>query len=591
MLPRPTLLAAAFVAASLAAPSVSTAQLAPAARQMAPQVEAADARRQRRDSVRVLRTARSAQAGFERVRFQHLPWTFGGGAPERCDEIVGRFCFWFGDSHDDWTPPPEDPAVTAARRSLVERLRDAARRQPDDEWVVGQLVRYQVEAGRPDEALADARACQASTGWCHALAGYALHAQGDFTAAEAQFDTALAGMPPRLRHEWTDLSILLSTADRGRYRRMGAAQKDSVERAFWALADPLLTTPGNEARTEHLSRWVMARLQERARSAEGLTWGDDLGEFLLRYGAPQGWERVRPRAGVVDRPEVVSHYASHAWAFLPALRDLSDPLALKPDSWDPENDRPRVTYPVAAARSFKKLDPQVAVFRRGGRALVVASYDLDRDSIPSGATVAAALELTAPQSDATVSRMAGAGAVGSLSAEVDPRPVLLSLEAVSDSAHRAGRARFGLRLAPAPAGVSLSDVMLLSRADSLPATLEDAQGAARGSARVHAGERLGLFWEVYGLAARPDTLSVAVSITPVGRPGLARRAAERLGLAAPTAPVRVGWREQANGQNVLARSLAVALPDLRPGDYVLQVAVTPTGGAPVTTSRTLHVVR
>jgi hypothetical protein len=591
MLPRLTVPAAALVAASLVSSTPAHTQLAPSARQAEPGAQAVDARQQRRDSARVLRTARSAQAEFERVRFQHLPWTYGGGAPDRCDEIVGRFCFWFGDKHDDWTPPPEDHAVTAARTSLVDRLRDAARRQPGDEWVVGQLVRYQVEAGRPADALADARACQASAGWCHALAGYALHAAGDFPGAEAQFDTALALVPARLRHAWTDLSILLSPQDRGRYRHMRAAQKDSVERAFWSLADPMLTTPGNEARTEHLSRWVMARLQERARNPEGLTWGDDLGEFLLRYGAPEGWERVRPGPGAADRPEVVSHYGSHAWAFLPALKDLADPLSLKPDSWDPDPDRPRVQYPVAGARSFKRLDPQVAVFRRGGRVVVVASYDLDRDSLPAGASVAAALELTPAAGDASVTRALGLGAVGSLSAEVDARPVLLSLEARSDSAHRAGRARFGVALAPEPAGVHLSDVLLLARADSLPSTLEDAQAAARGSARVRAGERLGLFWEVYGLAARPDTLNVSVSITPVSRPGLARRAAERLGLAAPASPVRVGWREQANGQNVLARSLAVALPAVRPGDYLLQVTVRPAGGEPVTATRTLHVER
>jgi hypothetical protein len=199
--------------------------------------------------------------------------------------------------------------------------------------------------------------------------------------------------------------------------------------------------------------------------------------------------------------------------------------------------------------------------------------------------------LTAPLGVGAVSRVAGLAPVGSLSGEVEPRPVLLTLEAVSDSAHRAGRARFGLRLVPEPAGVHLSDILLLARTDSLPATLEDARGAARGSARVKPGEKLGLFWEVYGLPAQPDTLSVAVSITPVARPGIARRAAERLGLATPAAPVRVGWREQAAGQNVLARSLAVALPAVRPGDYVLQVTVTPTGRPPVTASRTLHVVR
>ncbi|MDB4950898.1 MAG: hypothetical protein JWM27_3547 [Gemmatimonadetes bacterium] len=543
--------------------------------------------------MRTLRGARSAQASFERARFEHMPWSNdSGGSPGYCDEIVGRFCFWFGDKHDDWVAPPEHAAVTTARQALLERLGAAAARQPGDEWVVGQLVRYQVEGGRAADALAAARACRAQAWWCRALAGYALHAAGDFAGAEAAFDSALAVMQPRARHEWTDLSILLSPGDRGRYRHMRGPQKDSVERAFWSLADPLLATPGNEARTEHLSRWVMARLQERARSPDGMIWADDLGEFLIRYGQPQGWERIRPRTIGAERAQVVSHYASHAWAFLPSLKEVADPLSLKPNDMDPDPDRPRVQYPLVGARSFTRLDPQVALFRRGGRGVLVAAYDLDRDSVPAGVSVDATLSLLPRAGQPTQVRVARTGATGALHAELEPAPVLLSLEArAADSAGRTGRARFGVRVDAEPAGVHLSDVLLLSATEGLPATLEAAEGMARGSAHVRAGERVGLFWEVYGLTERPDTLSVSVSIIPITRPGFARRAAERMGLAAPTEPVSVGWKEEAGGQTVLARSVAVAVPAVRPGDYQLRVTVHPRGRDPVTATRILHVDR
>ncbi|HET6762532.1 MAG TPA: hypothetical protein VFH27_02645 [Longimicrobiaceae bacterium] len=592
MRPSPALLAAALLAAHAAAAPSGRAQVPAPSRQSVARMQPDAARQRQRDSVRVLRSARGEQALYERVRYAHLPWTESAGSPTgHCDEIVGRFCFWFGDEHDTWTPPPEPPPVGRARERLLARLGDAARHQPGDGWVVGELVRYQVEAGRPADAVAAARACQGAAWWCHALTGYALHAAGDDVGAEAAFDAAIPAMPERTRRRWTDLERLLAPGERRAYGRLRGAARDSVEKAFWRMADPLLTTPGNEARAEHLSRWVMTVLQERARTPEGLPWGDDLGEFLIRYGSPSGWERARPRVGFGDPHDIVSHYPEKQWAFLPSLRDVRNPLGVKPDSWDPDPDQPRVQYPVSGARSFIRLEPQVAVFRRGGKAVVVAAYDLDRDSVAANAQVSAALALFpggAGQSSEV--RASAAGPTGVLRQEVDPAPVLFSLEARADSAGRVGRSRYGLPLAPAPAGLHLSDVLLLTPTESLPATLDAAAPLARGTTRLRARERVGLFWEVYGLAARPDTLSVAVSITPVGRPGFARRAAERLGLATPGAPVTMGWREEANGQTVLGRSLAVALPALRPGEYQLQVAVTTGSGASATTTRSLRVV-
>jgi hypothetical protein len=353
----------------------------------------------------------------------------------------------------------------------------------------------------------------------------------------------------------------------------------------------MVSTPGNEARTEHLSRWVMARLNERAQSTDGLRWGSDLGEFLLRYGPPDAWERVRQPMPTAARANVVSHYASHAWSFIPRLRDLANPSALKPDAWEPDPDQPRVQYPVGYARSFEKLEPQVAVFRRGGQAVVLAAYDMDADSVPAASPVSNALVLDPGTGhDPIVVRGTAAGATGVLRADAVPAPALLSLEVRADSVKRAGRARFGLPLAPPPAtGIHLSDILLLTRGDSLPSSLEEATPLARGTYRVKPGERLGLFWEVYGLASQNDTLALGVSIARTNQPGFARRAAERIGLASRGTPVKVGWKEESGGRTILGRSLAVTLPDLSPGEYSLQVSVQRGAEPPVLTTRKLIV--
>src|SRR2546426_10374823 len=61
---------------------------------------------QQPDSLPTLRAARRAQATFEAIRRQHLPYGSGhAGGP--CDLRIGRFCYWY----DDDRQPPEHAAA------------------------------------------------------------------------------------------------------------------------------------------------------------------------------------------------------------------------------------------------------------------------------------------------------------------------------------------------------------------------------------------------------------------------------------------------------------------------------------------------
>ena len=139
----------------------------------------------------IVRHARHAQAEFEQTRRWNLPHEYASG---RCDERIGRFCYWHGDGSDEH-PPPEPRPIGLARSRLVGVLDSAARLLPADGWIVGQLVRYLVEDGRAQDALAAARACRAASWWCAALAGFALHAAPDFAAADSAYRVALDSMP------------------------------------------------------------------------------------------------------------------------------------------------------------------------------------------------------------------------------------------------------------------------------------------------------------------------------------------------------------------------------------------------------------
>jgi hypothetical protein len=110
---------------------------------------------------------------------------------------------------------------------------------------------------------------------------------------------------------------------------------------------------------------------------------------------------------------------------------------------------------------------------------------------------------------------------------------------------------------------ALSDLLLLASPDPLPATLEEAAPLARSSTVAAAGERLGVFWEAYPPEGADEAL-IAVSIRGRGQdPGALR------------------WSEMfPQGALAVPRAVTLRLPDLPPGDYVLEVEVAwPNGGS------------
>jgi len=545
----------------------------------------------RADSVRALRGARSAQATFERVRFQHLLWTSDGGTAWSCDERIGRFCIWRNDTEEDWRAPLEHREVIAARDSLLAALAGAARVTPGDAWVAGQRVRYLVEGGHAADAVRAARECRAEPWWCRALEGYALHFNRDYVAAEQAFSAALAAMPPAERREWDELSPALADADVRALRRMDAAGREASLRRLWWLADPFWMEAGNDRRTEHYARLVADRFQDRARTTEGLFWADDLREILVRWGQPAGWEKVRPRMHESGRASVVTHY-SPSFEFIPPLTMVRDPFGIAAEDWKTEEKTAHSLYAPPGVRRLSVLPHQVAVFPRGANVEVVAAFAMRPDSLPSTPTLDAGLVLMrAPDATPLVRTAKVAGTRGVFRATAAPESTVVSIEAKEPVSERAARARFGMDLRrPIGNGVSISDVLLLDQPGARPQSLDQAAAIARGSTRFRAGDRLGLYWEVYGLEGKTDSVSFSVALAR-RPPGGIRRAAESIGIARGARPVRLRWDEEAPGVAIAPRSLGISLPRLPPGDYVLEVAVRTRAGATAFTQREIEVAR
>ncbi len=538
-------------------------------------VEIARAQKSYDSRAHVRARAVRAQQQFESYRRRQLPVTYGRSGSSDCDVRIGRFCYW----HDDLDRPPAEPARVAAARDVFLRALDSVSAiAPEDPWVVGQRVRYLLEAQRHGDALRVALGCSGAAWWCAALTGFAHHAAGAYSAADSMFERALAAMPLEQRCRWTDLRDVLPDGFTKAYRAVPCERRDSINAQVWWLADPRWSLGGNDLRSEIYSRLTMAELVRQARSAHDMSWGDDMAELMLRYGWPTSWSRTAASMSDPTRVNVVGHEPSPSFEFMPAADALRDPWGAELDSWTPLEPRPITRYAPAYAKHFRELAPQVAWFRRGDSAVVVVGYDArrERDTVFTRDIVEAAVVLSRGPQDAAIARARAGPRHGAVVLPAARSQAMVSIE-VTDSAARAfARGRAAVRPA---VDSSVSDLLLFDAGTGLPETFEDAAERALGALTVSRGAPFGIYWELYGAIAEATDVTYAVSVERVSANAL-RRFAERVRLAQPVRPVRMSFDA---ARPSASRSLLVDVSHIPPGRYRLTLQVLMTGSAAATT--------
>jgi len=521
-----------------------------------------------------------AQQQFESYRRRQLPVTYGRYWSNDCDLRIGRFCYWHDEADD---PPPEPERIATARARFLSALDSVALRAPEDGWILGQRVRYLVEAGRGADALRAATACSAEPWWCAALAGFAQHALGDYSASDSAFARSVAAMAPADRCRWTDLSDLLPDGFHRTYRAVPCARRDSINAHIWWLADPRWSSAGNDLRSEFYARLTMAALVRQARSAHDMVWGDDMAELMLRYGWPTAWSRSPPSAYDLARISVVGHDPAPSFEFIPNAEALRNPLHSEVTDWTPLAERPTTRYAPAYAKYFRELTPQVAWFARGDSAAVVVGYDvrIERDTVFTRDSVEAAVVLSRAPSDIALARSSMGARRGALIVPAPRDSILLSVE-ISDSAARAvARGRLGIR---PPVDSAISDLLLFDGADGLPETFEGVAERALGALTVGRDAPFGVYWELYGALAQARDVTYSITVEPAS-PSILRRLAERARLTQPMRSVQLMFDD---ARAAASRSLIVDVSHIPAGRYRLTLRVS-TGETSTQTSRDIVV--
>ncbi len=372
-----------------------------------------------------------------------------------------------------------------------------------------------------------------------------------------------------------------------------------MNRRIWWLADPLYLVPGNERRTEHFARVVVDRLMHDAANPYGLRWGRDNRELTMRYGWTVGWERARFGSSSLNtRPQVIGHHAPGSKHFVPRREYVSDASRIAPGTWDLEPERPRTRYAPRYLVEFGRLEPEVAVFRRGDSMLVVTAFNVQEmrtlraaarsapspDSVIEVAVALASDEHAVP----AVARAPTRGATARLIGRAANIPSVLSIEALYRADSVAARERYWLAREPDDEGLALSDLLLVD-ADSLPDTLDEAAPLARPTATFEPGEIIHVYWEVYGI---PAGASGAVSLTVVKEgKSFFRKAVEFLGLAGGDKPtVRLEWVEApAAARGGVGRSVSLQLPEEQEGSYTIRLEAVLASGERATATKQILV--
>ena len=545
-----------------------------------------------RDSTRALRFARKAQAEFETLRRRLLPYQPLEGGD--CDATVGRYCH----RQEFATPPDDAPEVVAARTRLLKTLDSISALMPGDRWVVGQRVRYLMEARRPLVADSVAIACAARSGvtatssWCLALIGYTAQQLGNYTRADAAFSSALAQMSASERCKWQDLALLLGRSA-SPYRSGDCDSRDSVIAGFWRLVQPMYLMSVNDLRTEFLARITRMYIEQDTRTPMSDWWGPEERATLLRYGVSQWYTRGNVPRGQTT-PAITGFRREPAFNFFPDSHVFGSPDELTDEDWEFWNPASDPTYAPIWATSFRPLaDHQVAVFRRGDSAFIVAAFDAD-DAAPANAirragTFAAIIDhagVLTPFGKET--QHTGVGTVSTMLAPW--RPFIVSLESLNPSNGAAQRARFAPRLPRSSGRLGLSDLLLYAPRDSTPKSLDEAVPRVLHALRAPSDRQIGVFWETYGVRSEGESVEYALLVTPADE-SFFHRAMVKLHVTDPERSVNVQWHETPSVTNgVAARGMTVDLSRLRPGRYSVRLMLTSGTDAPIVAERSIEIL-
>jgi hypothetical protein len=540
------------------------------------------------------REATRAARRYEQALVWTAPRRFGGRSPDRCDERIGRFCFWFGSPDTPRRPiEPEAPEVETARDGAIHAFRRWFALAAGEADAAGPLIRYLIESERAGEAVAAARAhvwAAETSPESLLLLGLALHYARDFVGSESAFDSARALLDPDERRRLDDVGVLLERAEQSHYNDLDDDLREQYEARFWALADPSRLEPGNERRSAHYARHGWSRVMARAPRVEGrIRWGRDHHEIVLRYGLPTGRYRILDSPSMLNRPTTLAESFDPRQVALGPGGLLTDGVGFTPPPGtrsEIARDTSRTAYAPLGVRRTQGLVLQASVFPGREEGVFRVDALLPPDTVeprvparPRGLLVLLdTLGQEVARAPATPGFLSDSLTVLTAEQRVPSGSYIYHVEVRDDSTGLAGLAQYRIDV-PRADGLTLSDILVAVPGMAAPPTSRaDPDLEATARLTLLPDQEISLYAELSGLGVDTAGASFDVEwwVERVEGDGLLRRAArwvgERIGLLEEERPTRVSW-EEASRDEAQILFVTLTLTDLRPGLHRLGLRV------------------
>ena len=497
-----------------------------------------------------------------------------------CLADKGDICF--GGDYEDLDCLRAVPCRAPAQMyQFMDELERATRRRPSDPFLVAQAVYGLARLGDPDRALEVARVCEAARWWCDLVLGMAYHRAEKPLDADGHFLMGLLDADPELACRLNDITYLLGGRDEETYERLPCPgpERTAFEERFWWLSDPLLTAPGNDRRSAHLTRRFELLLHERLQEAVDYAW-------LLRPGGMDSLLLYRDEVTRRGHPDSFDH--TGRWSSEKAARYRFTPASLIGDGlqalrYELDANRWDEGYAPAGHRLFFAVPGQIARFLDGDSLVLAISADLRTSPInpqqtrfiASAGPVGSFVGLGLPPGDLTPS----------FTTRFEAVPVVVAIEAF-DGYDGVSRLREGVL--PLEAGpLVLSDPLLVDPGlPGLPATRDEAVDAMLPQPRIASADEMVAYWEVYGLG-EGQPMQVSVSMAREGAGVVTRVMRTLTGRSDPPAPV-VSWTEEATGPTH-PMALTLDVEALDEGGYELMIEVSGPDGSVASTVRRFRV--
>jgi TonB family protein len=482
---------------------------------------------------------------------------------------------------------PSTGNAEANKAVMMASFRSAVEAYPAHPGANLEMLLELADEGRWAEVLEGARRfTRASEGHPYGLlmTGLALQRLSRTEDAEGQFRLAVRSLPAAEVAELEDVSKLLDPAQTAQFWKASGDARGAWIGSFWDRLDPILSTPVNERRVEHVARAAYAHL----RFGSALS---DPGEVWVRYGRPTHVRVIAEGTGV--RTEFWDYGSGPDITFRRMAASENLELTSEGRTYV---DELRQVFPHrygTGSRLVFSLPGQVTRFRGVG---VGASDVVVHTQVP-------ALPATASRDtlDLNVFLLGAEGEkLDMVQRLMSAEPSAISLEApaaaeVSDVVvevfnRRTGQAaalRDSVHAAESVAGATMSDLLLTEPASPTPqAVRRDAPWmqplTLAGPVATH---EVGVFFELYDVASlaawyrlraeaenRATGEVIALGIRPAGE--------DRL---------RPTWERRPNAEGATAEYVSVWLGDLPAGSWTLRiVADLPEAGAPLVAERRIE---